>query len=73
MFNMFNEIDIINNLKTIIKAMEENEENKMMLHAFILETQKYPIRCDCKQGLERLKCEKCKGTGYCLVAKKDSD
>ena len=67
MFNMFNEVDIIYNLKQIVKALEENQENKMMLYTFINETNKQPVKCECKQGMDRLKCSKCKGTGYYLV------
>ena len=69
MISMFKDIEIIENLKSIVSAMEEKNEYKMMLYAFMLETNKQPVKCECKQGTERLKCTKCKGTGYYLVDK----
>ena len=71
MFNLFEEADVIRYLKAIIDRLEENKENKQMLYAYVLETGKVPVKCGC-EGLERLKCEKCRGTGYYLVEKEDS-
>lgn len=73
MFSMFNEIEIIKNLETIIESMKENQENKMMLYTFILETNKEPVKCECKEGMDRLHCPKCNGTGYYLVEKVGED
>ncbi len=69
MFNMFSDIEIIENLKTITKELEENRELRMMLHTFINETGKEPVKCECERGLKKLKCGKCRGTGYYLVEK----
>lgn len=69
MFNMFSDVEIIENLKTITKELEENRELRMMLHTFINETGKEPVKCNCESGLEQLHCDKCKGTGYYLVEK----
>lgn len=71
MFNLFGEVDIINNLKTIIKSMEENEERKNIILTYYLETKKKAIECDCERGMKRIKCPKCKGTGYYLVDDKE--
>ena len=68
MLSMFDEVDIINKLKTIVKSLEENQENKMMLYAFIMATNKEPIKCEC-EGIDRINCPKCKGMGYIIVDK----
>lgn len=65
--NIFGEIDIIQNLRTIVTSMEENEERKKIICAYYLETKKKPVECDCPRGIERVNCPKCKGTGYYLV------
>lgn len=65
--NLFGEIDIINTLKDIITNIEENQERKNIILAYYLETGKKPKECTCKKGIERIKCEMCKGTGYILV------
>lgn len=71
MFSIFGEVDIINNLKTIIKSMEENEERKKIILTYYLETKKKAIECVCERGMKRMKCSKCKGTGYYLVDDKE--
>lgn len=69
MLSMFSDVEIIENLKTITKELEENRELRMMLYTFINETGKEPIKCECERGLKKLRCGKCKGTGYYLVEK----
>ncbi len=69
MLSMFGDLEIIENLKTIVNAMEENNKNKQIIYTYIRETGKYAIECNCEQGINRLQCSKCKGTGYYLVEK----
>ena len=73
MFNLFGEVDIINNLKMIITSMEENEERKQIIYAYYLETKKKAVECDCERGMSRIKCPKCKGAGYYLVEDNKGD
>lgn len=68
---MFNELEIVNQLKTIIKSIEENEGRKNIILAYHLKTGLVPKECNCKKGIERLKCKECEGTGYILVEKHD--
>lgn len=69
--NLFNEIEIINTLKEIITNIEENQERKNVILAYYFETNKKPIQCNCEEGIERLRCRKCNGTGYILVEDKE--
>ena len=64
--SIFSDIELIEHLKTIVNTMEDAHKYKMMLYAFILETNKIPEECDCENGLDRLNCPKCQGTGYYL-------
>lgn len=69
--NIFNDFEIINQLETIIKNLKENEERKNMIFAYYLKTGLTPENCSCEEGLNRVRCKKCNGTGYILINKKD--
>ncbi len=66
MFNLFTESDVINNLKTIVKSMEENMTNKIIISLYYKQTGLIPKQCDCEKGTKRLQCKKCNGLGYVL-------
>lgn len=67
MLNMFNDYEIITNLRKIADKLEENKIHKNQLYAYVLKTGLYPSPCDCEQGMKRYNCKKCNGTGYMLV------
>ena len=67
--NIFGDIDIIQQLESIIKNIKENEERKNIIYAYYQKTGLVPKECDCERGISRIHCKKCNGCGYILVEK----
>lgn len=69
--NIFGDIDIIQNLESIIKSIKENEERKLIIYAYHLKTGLVPKECDCERGTARIHCKKCNSSGYILIEKEE--